>query len=431
MARGDRRHSDPPLDNRSPFERDRDRVLYSSAFRRLGGVTQVVAAAEGHAFHNRLTHTLKVAQVAQRLAQALVRAHGARAAELGGIDESVVEAAALAHDLGHPPFGHAAEKVLDALVVGLGVAEGFEGNAQTFRVICRLAVRSEAPGLDLSRATMNAVLKYPWFRQTAGKGARKWGAFHSESEDFSFARALGPVLDTQSIEAAIMDWDDITYAIHDVEDLYRAGLVPLDLLRNSEDERGRFRQYVEAKWDGPPATRLDATFAAFEDVLAVFALTGPYDGTRVQRVALRAATGQQISQYLQATTLSPDGHGEHALQVPEEIRDEVNLLKELTWYYVIDRPSLALQQEGQARVVRDLFELYWDVVHGRRRRALLPRARLDELTALEGGDASAADRARLVADVVASLTEEDALRLHGRMTGADLGSLLDRRTDRP
>ena len=149
-------------DQRTPFKRDRDRILYTNALRRLAGVTQVAADSEPHVFHNRLTHTLEIAQIARRIAERLARDNSEAALALGGIDPDVAEAAALAHDLGHPPFGHIAEELLDDLMCGeQKIRDGFEGNAQSFRIVTKLAVRNLHPGLDLTRATLNAILKYP------------------------------------------------------------------------------------------------------------------------------------------------------------------------------------------------------------------------------------------------------------------------------
>ncbi len=145
---------------RSRFQRDRDRVLYSSALRRLAEVTQVVSPESGYVFHNRLTHTLQVAQVGRRLAERLLRLYPKEIQLCSGIDPDVVEAACLAHDLGHPAFGHLAEKILNKEAEDAG---GFEGNAQSFRIVTELAFRSKSyGGLDLTRATLNAILKYPW-----------------------------------------------------------------------------------------------------------------------------------------------------------------------------------------------------------------------------------------------------------------------------
>ncbi|MEO1341880.1 MAG: dGTP triphosphohydrolase, partial [Cyanobacteria bacterium J06635_13] len=233
---------DKPGDNRHSFQVDRDRILYSSAFRRLAQITQVLTAQEGHVFHNRLTHSLKVAQVARRLAERLVTEQPKIAAAIGGVDADVVEAAALAHDLGHPPFGHTAEEQLDACARKAGLSDGFEGNAQSFRILTRLAIhRLDYYGLNLTRATLNAVLKYPWLRSpdTTSKRYRKYGVYDLDIEAFSFTREAAN--DRQSIEASIMDFaDDITYSVHDLEDFYLAGLIPLELLATDWDELERF-----------------------------------------------------------------------------------------------------------------------------------------------------------------------------------------------
>ena len=157
-----RRHENrpnPPDDFRTPHQRDRDRILYSSAFRRLAEVTQVVAANSGYVFHNRLTHSLQVGQVGRRIAEKL---NQTQPESREFVSPDVVEAACLAHDLGHPPFGHTAEHTLNELARNFG---GFEGNAQSFRIVTRLASRSpNYSGLDLTAATLAASLKYPWLK---------------------------------------------------------------------------------------------------------------------------------------------------------------------------------------------------------------------------------------------------------------------------
>jgi dGTPase len=182
-----RDRKDRPQDQRTPGQRDRDRIMNTSAFRRLAGVTQVVSAAEGHVFHNRLTHSLEVAQIGRRIAERLLDKERGVANQIGGIDPEIVEGAALAHDLGHPPFGHIAEQELDALLIREGVSDGFEGNPQTFRVLTRLSVRSvDFVGLNLTRASHDAVMKYPWALDPAApEKNRKWGYYSLESVTFS------------------------------------------------------------------------------------------------------------------------------------------------------------------------------------------------------------------------------------------------------
>jgi len=203
-------------DQRLPCQRDRDRILYCSAFRRLSGVTQVVAPSEGHIFHNRLTHSLEVAQIARRLAEHLQARWPDLARLHHNIDADAVEAAALAHDLGHPPFGHVTDEELDRLMREAHVPDGYEGNAQSFRIVTKLAARSnEWLGLNLTRVTLNAILKYPWLRHGHGVRHHKWGAFQTERSYFEWTREIFPEIDDAcTIEAAIMTWaDDIAYAV--------------------------------------------------------------------------------------------------------------------------------------------------------------------------------------------------------------------------
>jgi len=222
------------LDHRTPGQRDRDRILYTSAFRRLAGVTQVVSADEGHVFHNRLTHTLEVAQVARRIAEKLRKRQDELAEALGGVDPDVAEAAALAHDLGHPPFGHLGEEELDELARGAGVPDGFEGNPQSFRIVNYLALRTpHYAGVNLTRATLSGLLKYPWLRGPKGHPSyKKRGAYTSERHQLEWTRSgIHSTDKRQSIEAEIMDWaDDVTYAVHDMADFYQAGLIPFETL---------------------------------------------------------------------------------------------------------------------------------------------------------------------------------------------------------
>ena len=169
--RQDRRHAEEGDEgHRTPFERDRDAVLYTTSFRRLGGVTQVVSPAEGLVYHNRLTHTLEVAQIARRLTEKICGEQPELARSLQ-LTPDVVETGALVHDLGHPPFGHVAEKELNRLVRDAGVDDGYEGNAQSFRIVTKLAVRNSDPGLNLTRASLcfcQCCKKQRFLREMAG-----------------------------------------------------------------------------------------------------------------------------------------------------------------------------------------------------------------------------------------------------------------------
>ena len=201
-GRGDRFHDHQRIENdqRTPSQRDRDRVLYSEAFRRLQGVTQVLSSGDGTVVHNRLTHSLKVGQVSRRIAERLINDHKDNLRlidDLGGLDPDVCEAAALAHDLGHPPFGHIAEAQLQHLTEDSG---HFEGNAQSFRILNKIEPHhSTYRGLNLTRATLAAVIKYPYSRTSARELGHKKYSYYSQSEkrEYDFARILCDCKDTE------------------------------------------------------------------------------------------------------------------------------------------------------------------------------------------------------------------------------------------
>jgi dGTPase len=376
--RNERRYGgDKSDDNRSRGARDRDRILYAPAFQRLGGVTQVVLAQdEGHLLHNRLTHSLKVGQVGRRIAEKLLnevddlRKHDpseadAVSAEItrrGGLDSEVVEAAGLAHDLGHPPFGHIAEDKLNSIFEGHKLtSDSYEGNAQSFRIVTRLSRISENfLGLNLTRATLNAILKYPWPYDSSLRLGRKWGCYESDKEYFDWAReGLGLPPGERTLEAEIMDWaDDITYAIHDVEDFYRAGLIPLARIRRfTPREAKSMIKRVQSRLASDHEHPLDVTEAelleTFLDAMGLFPLPGNYGGTEYERLVLQTYSSGWISRLIRNTQMSSAG-----LQITKDDRLAVALFKELTKRYVVENPVLVTQQEGQRHVISDLFETY-------------------------------------------------------------------------
>jgi dGTPase len=437
-ARAERRHT-PEHDERqrTPFQRDRDSILYTTAFRRLAGVTQVVSPGEGHVYHNRLTHTLEVAQIGQRLAEYLVANQSELAAQHGGIDPSVVEAAALAHDLGHPPFGHVAEKELNRLLLEHKEIGGYEGNAQSFRIITKLAVRRATPGLNLTRATLNATLKYPWPQEADENGKqrrRKWGVYAGESDDFQFARSYAPG-ESPCLEAQLMDWaDDIAYSIHDTEDFYRAGLIPLGYLSQDPQAVDRFLERAFTRWDQDefePSYPREDLANTFHKLCATLPFAGPHQPTRAQRAQLRGLTSDFIGRYITNTRLleKPAEDGS-LLKVEDEFKMQVTMLKELTWQFVIKQPSLASVQHGQRQALRTLFNVFADCVlkdkHGPW--AILPARSRDDMECLYqrfGPQIPDAERVRVAADAVAMMTDQQAILMYHRLIGASPGSVLD------
>ena len=219
------------------FRVDVERIRFSPFYSRLSAVTQVISqAGAGLAVHNRLTHSVKVAAVARAIATHLsTRTDEARRIvdELGGAHPVVVQAAAAAHDLGHPPFGHLGEQTLDRLArTRFGLREGFEGNAQTYRIMTRLDEHDKpGVGLNLTAAVRAAVLKYPWLRGRGGArrgGASKFNFYAIDMHDVRTALAPYPRIEEgqQTVECSIMDVsDDIAYSLHDLDDFYRAGLL--------------------------------------------------------------------------------------------------------------------------------------------------------------------------------------------------------------
>lgn len=394
-------------------------------------------AGEQDVFHTRQQHTYKVAQIGRRLAENVIRQQPDRAEEVG-VHPEVVEAACLAHDLGHPPFGHAAEAELDKIVrkpelAGCasndGAAEdGYEGNAQTFRILTKLAVRFEQdrPGLDLTRATLAATLKYPWLRdQSDKKKEKKWSAFISEKKEFEWARE-GCHGEHKTAEAELMDWaDDISYSVHDLEDFHRVGVIPWASIASPEGERGLI-QAAASDWNKDPTAPANVN-ARLEDALIrinrkLYLFPGmtkqKYDGSRDQRRQLRNFCSQLIGRYVRAAHLSDESKGPAIVIDPTAV-DEVRLLKFFARENVIGLPALHAQQYGQRQIIRDLFRIIIEAGRTEGQKLLPMRFRYlwesDEETPL----------ARRAADCIASLTENEAHSLHRRLTGVESGSVLD------
>ncbi len=392
----------PKRAGRSAFERDRARVVHSAALRRLAFKTQVVGPGSDDFVRNRLTHSLEVAQVGRELGKAL------------GCDPDVVDAACLAHDLGHPPFGHNGETVLDRLADACG---GFEGNAQTLRVLTRLEAKSvsttgRSAGLNLTRAALDAATKYPWRRNEAPDGSAKFGVYDDDIEVFTWLRDVAEPR-RRCVEAQVMDFaDDVAYSVHDVEDAVVAGRVdPADL------DHAETRQQVAAlvrDWYNPQMVdeRVDA---AFDRLTVLPWWVRGFDGSRRSSAVLKDLTSQLIGRFcaaVEAATHERYGRGPLTryaadLVVPTEVTDEIVVLKGVAAVFVMAAADRAAEYEHQQHLLADL------VVALRER----GRSALERPFALDYADAdSDAARLRVVVDQVASLTDESALAWHARFT---------------
>ena len=402
LADAERLVPEPPKDaGRSPFQRDRARVLHSAAFRRLAAKTQVHTAGTDDFLRTRLTHSLEVAQIAREM--------GARL----GCNPDLVDTAGLAHDLGHPPFGHNGEDALNEVAQPCG---GFEGNAQTLRVLTRLEAKVLRPdgtsaGLNLTRASLDATCKYPWPRRP---GQRKFGVYADDAEVFAWLRRGAPEGDRRCLEAQVMDWaDDVAYSVHDVEDGIHGGYITLRRVVDDAEERAALCADVAAVYSDESPDDLAEVLA---DLLVDPALTPvlDYDGSHRAQAALKAMTsvltGRFVSAAVAATQerFGPAPLRRYAadLVVPREVRAQCALLKGLALRYVMRRPGAEAWYERQRQLLTEL-------VH-----ALLDRApeALDPVFAplwREAPDDAA--RLRVVIDQVASLTDPAAVAWHQRL----------------
>ena len=453
----------------SPFRVDRDRIVSSPFFARLAGVTQVISpGGTGLLVHNRMTHSLKVAQIGRAIAERL-HDKSDLTEKLGCCDPDVVEAAALAHDLGHPPFGHLGERVLDQLARHrLRLRDGFEGNAQSYRIVTSTEIRGQATiGLNLTNAVRAAILKYPWTRRDHPEphprfmdppprgaatppddpdgGSVKFGAYTTEADDMIAARApfAGRVADwQQTVEASVMDTaDDIAYAIHDLEDVHRVGVlqqgaVAAELMAwqrwGADADLGRAGGAIESlrrqlrRKDGWIAND-DAFAGAVELVRAELVdglLARPFDGSleAEARVAAFSATWTRRLVESIEVTGQPAVRSGHVHLAPAQWH-EVQILKFIQNKFVLARPDLALHQRGQGRLLASLVEalLAWLTDPDEAER--IPRRLRDlvELAEAELPDGTPErtdrSRGRAVIDFVAGLTDNQAVGLMDALSG--------------
>jgi dGTPase len=396
-------------EKRSPFSRDRARVLHSAALRRLAGKTQVVGPGEAADItgipRTRLTHSLEVAQIGRGIAEEL------------GCDPDVVDTAGLAHDIGHPPFGHNGERALDEFAAPCG---GFEGNAQTLRILTRLepkvalvdAAGEHPGGLNLTRATLDASGKYPWLRRG---GERKFGAYAEDGAVFDWVREGAPGGARRCVEAQVMDWsDDVAYSVHDVEDGILSGRIDLAAL-SAPEERAVLALQASTHFGADPAA-CEVAAAELSRLPVVDAVKGFDTATApaVAHAALKRLTSELVGRFVRAATdATLDAHGDGSvlrytadLVVPAEAAAEVALLKAVALRYVMSDPGRLRMQARQRELLRELAEALLAGAPG-----TLDPVRAGEWAAA-GDDAA---RLRVVVDQVAVLTDAGAVAWHRRL----------------
>jgi dGTPase len=384
---------------RGEFVRDRARVMHSAALRRLAARTQVVGVGESDFPRTRLTHSLECAQIGRELAGTL------------GADPDLVDTACLAHDLGHPPFGHNGERALAEFAESFG---GFEGNAQSLRVLTRLEVKvvdenGASVGLNLTRASLDAAVKYPWPRQ---EESAKFGFYGDDREAFDWLR-LGATPGVRCVESQIMDWaDDVAYSVHDLEDGVYAGHIDIDRL-DDPAEAEELIVLARAAYLDVPADDLQA---ALDRLRHHECWLRGYDGSMRAMVALKRMTSELIGRLcgaaIRATRATTDGqplrrYGGEVI-VPAEARAECAVLKAVAAIYVMGREAtLKMQSEQREQLVELASALAMSAPD-----SLEPWLRAAYVAAPDD-----AARLRVVVDQVASLTDTSAIAWHARHVG--------------
>lgn len=393
---------------RGEFARDRARVLHSSALRRLGAKTQVLSPTGGDFARTRLTHSLEVAQVGREMAQAL------------GVDPDVVDTACLAHDLGHPPFGHNGEKALNLWAEDFG---GFEGNAQTLRLVSRLEPKvidatGNSRGLNLTRASLDASCKYPWARaegiaESGGNQSVKFGYYEDDREVFEFLRK-GATAKSKCIEAEVMDFaDDVAYSVHDFEDAVVSGFVDLAEISNPANLTELLSKIKS--WVGDEIAISDIE-TAFERLSSNSYWLASYSSSLADQATLKNLTSHLIGSFVRRSTehTLKTNHAEQLvryqgkLAIPTDVKAEIAVLKGTVSVFLMTdekrQPYYASQRELLIELANALL-----ASNGKS---------LDSHGQAEWAQADSDEKKyRVIVDQVASLTDVSANSLHAQLCG--------------
>ena len=386
---------DSQPDHRGDFGRDRARVLHSAALRRLADKTQVVGPRDGDTPRTRLTHSLEVAQISRGIGSGL------------GLDPDLCEMAGLTHDIGHPPYGHNGEVALNEVAADCG---GFEGNAQTLRILTRLEPKTVSEegrsfGLNLTRAALDAACKYPRTRTNAdGSVNRKYGCYDEDAEVLAWLRA-GHTDERPSMEAQTMDWaDDIAYSVHDVEDGIVSGRITLHVLWDLVELAALAEKGARA-FGGTPEMLLDAADSLRE--LSVVNRAADFDHTLAGYANLKKMTSELVGRYVGATVKATVGQERLGRQygsliIPPQAQAEVTLLKTIAVLYFMYLPTHLARQDRQRERVFRVFDYLSAGAPG----SLDPMYRQWWNEAADD-----AGRQRVVVDQIASMTESRLERL--------------------
>ena len=381
---------------RTEFMRDRARVIHSAALRRLAAKTQVAVPWENDFQRTRLSHSLECAQIGRELGESL------------GANPDLQDTACLAHDLGHPPFGHNGEEALADVAKDYG---GFEGNAQSFRLLVRLEaktvdVNGKSMGLNLTRASLDGATKYPWPRS---QNPRKFGVYDDDVEVFNWMR-MGAPADKKCIEAQIMDWsDDCAYSVHDLEDAIFVNQVSV---ANFANDYAEIFQVMRNDY-GSDATEQEAIDAHLR-LSALSAWPHYFDGTHRSLARLKDSTSQLIGRFVLAAEVETRrvyGQGPLSryganLEIPREQVVEVDFLKAIAGYYLINAAHSQDRYAKQQVIIRELVEMLIESA---------PRE-LDSIFIKDWNEASdESAKMRVVIDQVAALTDPGAYVLHARL----------------